>query len=145
MAEYRATESTAVIRRSDGAWIPDDVANADRQLFQAWLAAGNLPDPVAPSNPVPSAISDRQFFQQLAVQGVITQDEALAAVKTGDIPPALKQVIDSLPPGRQFEATMIISGATTFLRSHPLTVAIGAACDWTTDQIDVLFRAAAVL
>jgi hypothetical protein len=145
MAEYQATESAAVIRKSDGAWIPDDSGNADRQLFQAWLALGNLPDPVTPSNPVPSVISDRQFFQQLAIEGVITQDEALAAVKTGEIPAALKQAVDSLPPGQQFEATMIISGATTFQRSHPLTVAIGAACHWTSDQIDALFRAAAVL
>jgi hypothetical protein len=145
MAEYRATESAAVIRRSDGAWIPDDAANADRQLFRAWLAAGNVPDPIAPSDPVPSAISDRQFFQQLAAQGLVTQDEALAAVKTGDIPAALQHVVDGLPPGQQFEATMIISGATTFQRSHPLTVAIGIACGRTSDQIDALFRAAAVL
>lgn len=130
---------------SDRAWIPDDAQNVDRQLFQAWLAAGNVPDPATPSNPVPSIISDRQFFQQLAMQGVITQDEALAAVKTGEIPAALKQAVESLPPGRQFEATMIISGATTFQRTHPLTVAIGTACDWTDAQIDALFRAAAVL
>lgn len=145
MAEYRATESAAVIRRSDGAWIPDDPANVDRQAFQAWLAEGHMLDPVVPSNPVPGAISDRQFFQQLAVLGLISQVEALAAVKTGDIPVALQQIVDGLPPGQQFEATMIISGATTFRRGHPLTVAVGAAYGWTADQIDALFRAAAEL
>ena len=100
---------------------------------------------ISPAPSVPASISDRQFFQQLALQGVITQVEALAAVKMGEIPAAIKQAIDSLPPGQQFEATMIISGATTFQRSHPLTLAIGAACHWTADQIDALFQAAAVL
>jgi hypothetical protein len=145
MAEYRATETSAVIRRADAAWIPDDVANVDRQAFQAWLAEGHMLDPVVPSTPVPGAISDRQFFQQLTVQGLLSQQEALNAVKTGDIPAALQQVIDGLPPGQQFEATMMISGATTFERSHPLTIAIGAAYGWTVDRIDALFRAAAVL
>jgi hypothetical protein len=40
---------------------------------------------------------------------------------------------------------MIVSGATTFERSHPLTVAIGAAYGWTSDQIDAFFRMASAL
>ncbi|QOG22034.1 hypothetical protein [Bradyrhizobium sp. SEMIA] len=90
-------------------------------------------------------ISDRQFFQQLAAQGVITRAEALTAVKTGEIPAVLQRAIEDLPPEQQFEANMIVSGATTFQRSHPLTVAIGVACGWTSDQIDALFRSAAEL
>jgi hypothetical protein len=122
--------------------------NADWLQYQDWLALGNVPGAIPPAPapaPVPAEISDRQFFQQLAAQGVITQREALAAVKTGDIPAALQQVIDDLPPGQQFEATMIISGTTTFQRGHLLTIAIGVACGWTADQIDALFRAAAEL
>ena len=38
---------------------------------------------------VPAIISDRQFYQNLAVRGVITQAEALAAVGPGTIPPAM--------------------------------------------------------
>lgn len=104
------------------------------------------PRPVPPPPPPkPSSISDRQFFQQLAVQGVITQDEALAAVRTGAIPAALQHLIDGLPSDQQFGATMILSGATTFERNHPLTIAIGAAYGWQAEQVDALFRAAAVL
>ena len=98
-----------------------------------------------PPPPVPQSISDRQFFQQLAVQGVITQVEALSAVKTGTIPAALQTLINGLPPDQQFGANMIVSGATTFERNNPLTIAIGTAYGWSSDQINALFRAAAAL
>jgi hypothetical protein len=146
MIDYQLTATDVVVRLRDGASIPNDACNVDRVAYDAWIKMGGVPAPyVEPAPAVPASISDRQFFQQLAVQGVITQDEALAAVKTGEIPPAIKQAVESLPPGQQFEATMIISGATTFQRSHPLMIAIGAVCNWTSDQIDALFRAAAVL
>lgn len=39
--------STSVRRDADGAIIPGDPGNADWQAYQAWLAAGNAPTPVA--------------------------------------------------------------------------------------------------
>lgn len=42
---YRLTASADIIRIADGATIPADSANSDRQLFMAWLAAGNEPLP----------------------------------------------------------------------------------------------------
>lgn len=93
---------------------------------------------------VPQSISDRQFFQQLAVQGVITQDEALQA-NAAVIPSELMTLINGLPANQQFDAKMKVSGATTFLRSDPLTVAIGTAYGWTSAQIDAFFTAAAAL
>lgn len=102
-----------------------------------------MPAPLPP--PVLGFISDRQFFQQLAVQGVITNDEALAAVKTGTIPAALQGLINALPADQQFAATMLVAGATTFDRNHPLTLTIGQAFGWSSDQMDTLWIAAAEL
>jgi len=111
-----------------------------------WNGADLVPPVAAPIVLlVPQSISDRQFFQQLAVQGIITNDDALAAVKTGTLPSALQTLITQLPTEQQFSAQMLFSGATTFERTHPMTIAIGTAYGWTPGQIDALFQAAAVL
>lgn len=149
MPVYRLTELDGIVLLDDIAYIPNDPANADRQAYEAWLAAGNVPDPYVPPAPppppVPAEISDRQFFQQLAIAGIITKDEALAAVKTGAIPAALSVLVTAMPVDDQFNAEMILSGATTFYRGHDLTNLIGSSYGWTESQIDDFFRAAATL
>ena len=148
MADYRLTDSEIIIRALDNASIPNDPLNRDRIEYEAWLAEGGVPDPyVAPVivEPVPAEISDRQFFQQLAIAGVISQEEALAAVKTGDIPAALSGFIAALDDASRFNAEMLLSGATVFQRNHPLTNAVAMAQGMTADQVDEFFRAAAAL
>lgn len=55
MAEYQCTASDIVIRTADGACIPNDPANRDRQEYDQWLADGGVPDPyVAPPPPAPA-------------------------------------------------------------------------------------------
>ncbi|NTF80857.1 hypothetical protein G6K88_07770 [Agrobacterium rhizogenes] len=94
---------------------------------------------------VPDVISDRQFFQQLAVAGMTTDAEALAAVKTGDIPEAMETFIDALPTDQQFAARMVLCGATQFARNHPLVEQFGVANGMTSAQVDDLWIAAAKL
>lgn len=81
-----------------------------------------------PREHVPETISDRQFFQMLALTGKIEKNEALAAVKTGTIPAALQTYVDALADEDQkFAANMLLSGAVEFQRHHPLAEAIGKA------------------
>jgi hypothetical protein len=49
------------------------------------------------------------------------------------------------PADRQFAAKMKVSGATTFYRTDPLTLAIGSAYGWSAAQTDAFFVAAAKL
>lgn len=145
MADYRLTENEFVVRVEDGASIPNDPANRDRAEYESWLANGGVPEPyVPPPAPVPQSISDRQFFQQLAAQGVISEDEALASC-AAVIPAPLLALIEQLPSDQQFAAKMLVSGATVFERNHPMTIAIASAYGWTSDQLDAFFIAAATL
>lgn len=90
-----------------------------------------------------AAISDRQFFQALALWNVITKQEALDAVKTGALPAAMQAFVDAIvDPDERFNAQMLLSGATTFERNHPLVEPFGVAFGFTHDQIDDLWRVA---
>lgn len=122
-----------------------DPYNATPEQIAAAKEVIALFDPVAVPRIVPDEISDRQFFQQLALGGIITQAEALAAVKTGTMPAALQALIEALPADQRFGAQMIVSGATIFQRHHPMTDAIGASYGWKPEQIDTFFIAASAL
>lgn len=96
-------------------------------------------------NAVPDIISDRQCFQQLANLGKVSEAEALAAVMTGQMPQAVTDGIAALPSVLQFAARMMICGATTFQRSHPMVPVFGSFFDLDSDDLDALWQAAALL
>ncbi|MEW6257430.1 MAG: hypothetical protein AB1592_15860 [Pseudomonadota bacterium] len=111
----------------DEYYVPDSMGDRHRRLIAEWEAAGGVIAPYqAPPTPPPAQISRRQFFQQAAVSGYITEAEALDAVRSGAIPPALQAAVTLLPAGDRFAAEMLISGAQSFDLAHPLTTAIGA-------------------
>lgn len=143
---YRLDKDGGIIRDNDGACIPADPANRDYVEYMDWLASGNEPDPyISEPPPVPQEISDRQFFQQLAIMGLISEGEAIAAVSTGTLPPAMAGFVDELPAEQRFAARMALQGATTFVRTNPLVETFGEMQGMTSEQIDDLWRAAAQL
>lgn len=141
----------AEIRRSDGrvTYLRDDAVLGCR-ITPQWagspgvpLAAVEEPEPSAES--VPAVISDRQFAQQVAAEGLITEAEALAWVSAGAIPAALNAIVEALPAEQRFTGQMLLAGATQFERAHPLTDALGAAMGKSPAELDDLWRAAALL
>lgn len=134
-------------RTSDWEIIGQDKAEAWAE-FQLWLAQGNTPDPADDEDDtrIITFISDRQFFQQAAIQGFITEEDALQAVKTGFIPAPLQAIVDTITdPTEKFNAQMLLSGATEFQRNHPLTSVIGTAFGMTEEDINTFFRSASNL
>lgn len=101
--------------------------------------------PPAAPEPPPATISDRQFFQQLAVDKTITEAEALAAVQTGTLPAALQTLVDGIPKTKRFAASMLLTGATEFRFDHPLVGTISTAFGWSGEQLATFWRAAAAL
>ena len=88
-------------------------------------------------------ITRDQFYQQLAAQNEITQDEAFAAL-TGTIPPEMMIFVNGLPADQQFNAKMKLT-RPAFSRGDPFVATFGQAKGWTSDQIDALWSAAAEL
>lgn len=75
MSEYQLTKFEGMVKRlSDGAFIPEDPANRDWQVYQAWLAAGNTPEP--PESP---SLSD---FKALLREQIDLQAMAVVTAAT---------------------------------------------------------------
>lgn len=105
-----------------------------------------LPPPQPPwVPPVPQIISRRQFFQAAAGRGMITQPEALDAVRHGEIPVLMQQGIDTLSSEEKFAAEMLLSGAGEFDRTHPLVAKFGETMSMPPAALDELWREAAIL
>lgn len=150
-------ENTVIRAIIDGVdlWIPDDMSNKYRRMiWDEWEMApapegtpdkkrvrvNTIPSYAAPSPPVPSSISRRQFFQVLAVREIITRQEALDAVATGAIPEAMEQLIQMLADeDLQWNARMVISGATDFERSNWFVDVFGQLRNMTSGEIDQLW------
>ncbi|KAB2689650.1 hypothetical protein [Brucella tritici] len=84
---------------------------------------------------IPKEISRRQFFQQLAVMEIISKEDAKSAMQTGTIPQPLQAIIDQLPTDDdKFNAEMLVIGADTFDRTHPLAETVRISLGWTDEQ-----------
>lgn len=96
MSIYQLASAGAVIRLSDGAFIPADPLNRDWAAYQDWLAAGNAPQP-APSVEPPTTVSSAAFYdrftdaEKLAIAAAATASPAIFAglvhgLSTGEVP-----------------------------------------------------------
>lgn len=97
--------------------------------------------------PVPASISSLQFAQILALDGVITQAEALAWAARGELPEAMRDALAEIPEAdnQRFAAEMLLSGTKTYERSHPLVPTLGALLDYDAAALDDIWTRAAAL
>ncbi|MBB3937941.1 hypothetical protein [Aureimonas phyllosphaerae] len=112
-------------------------------VAETWVMIERPLEPELPSHAeVFLPITPRQFFQALALPpyGLITSQEALDAVKTGEIPAVMQDVIDGLPADAQFNATMLVAGGQQFNRDDPLVAIFGASQDMDAAAIDAFWR-----
>ena len=77
MADYKLTNSNAVIRTIDNAYISNDTLNSDWREYQTWLTTGNLPDPADPIPDPVIIITPRQARLILFKVGLLDQVETL--------------------------------------------------------------------
>jgi hypothetical protein len=83
MSLYALTATDAILRVADGAYIPNDPTNRDRMLYDAWVSAGNTPDPYVAA-PVPLApITQRQMRLTLLSAGLLTTVDAMITQRGG--------------------------------------------------------------
>jgi hypothetical protein len=95
--------------------------------------------------PVPASISRRQFLIALTQAGLITDAEALAAARTGEVPAAIDAVFARLPPQQALAARITWATMTVIERDHPLVQAAIDAKLTTAEQVDALFQTAVEL
>ena len=98
------------------------------------------------SAPAVNVISDRQFYQGLALRGFCTPAEALDAVRTGALPAGLRTFVDAVADADQRWATeMLLSGAKEFCRDHAFVAEIGAWAGLNTQALDAFWAQCSAL
>lgn len=95
---------------------------------------------------VPETISRRQFYQELANRGIITKEEALAAIVDNTLPSEFALMVDSIiDEDIQWQARMLLAGATEFKRGNWFVDFFAAIKSLSSEYMDEFWRASALL
>ena len=128
---YQLTNTTAIIRTSDGAYIPPDPANTDYAEYMLWTKDGNMPSPAPVVLP--------------GVPQVVTMRQARLAILGAGLLPMVDAAIAALP-SPQKEAALIEWGYSSEVhRDSAFVLTLAAALNLSTEQLDSLFTQAAQL
>lgn len=82
---YKLTNSTAILRTADQAFIPPDPANTDYANYLAWLSEGNTPEPADPAPHAPP-----KHLTSLEFLDLFTESEQLTIVSSAMSSPQVK-------------------------------------------------------
>jgi hypothetical protein len=149
-AEYALTAFDHAVKRFHDGTVTtfrDDVDSPENAAYQAWLAVPNVPDPYTNTAIVGATIDKRQFWTQLALDGHISENEAVAAMggDTPDIPLQIRQFINNTLPAPQRWLARMFFLSDSFERHNQAithTKTVFALNDATMDQF---FHDAALL
>lgn len=124
---YKLTQTDTVIRLSDGAFIPSDPDNVDRQRYLQWVGEGNTPQPA--DDPVSQ------------VPQTVTRFQALAALHLAGHLEAVKAIMAS--PETSMIAKLAWDNALSFERSSQTLQSLASTLGLTDADLDALFTTAA--
>ena len=102
MADYQLTATEIVTRTADGASIPNDPGNRDRQEYDRWLADGGVPDPYVPPTPTPRAEADAHLAGGLTVDFLTRAAGVGTYAVTGPSADNINSIATSLALGHGF-------------------------------------------
>jgi hypothetical protein len=156
MAIYAVVEDAtglivnSIVLDGPGQWQPpqghsiiDDI-NHTMAIGGTYISGVYTPPPAVPNPPPsPAQVSSRQFWTQMAVQGLISENEAVDALG-GNIPNAVKQYINGLPANQKFVARMFFE-APTFERYKRAASDLQTCFSLTPSVIDQFFQNASLL
>jgi hypothetical protein len=120
---YQLALTSGVKRLSDGAFIPADNGNRDWIAYQAWLAAGNAPEPAPVAPPAPIIVSAASLRRALDAKGWLASVRAAVA-------------------GADDLIQELWTAASVFPIDDPMVAAVAAAIGKTPDDVLAVFQLA---